>query len=80
LWGIQGQRSGLMNSMQAADVAPTASTSAAVTEARATAATVTARWNALRTVELPALNARLKAAEPAFADGYQRVRPSPGGE
>jgi hypothetical protein len=51
-----------MNSMQAADVAPAANTSAAVTEARATAATVTARWNALRTVELPALNARLKAA------------------
>jgi len=62
LWGIRNQLSGLMNSMQAADVAPTANTLAAVTAARAAAARVMAKWNALRTVELPALNARLKAA------------------
>ena len=62
LWGIRSQLSGLMNSMQAADVAPTANTLAAVTAARATASRVMAKWNALRTVELPALNARLKAA------------------
>jgi photosystem II stability/assembly factor-like uncharacterized protein len=62
LWGIRNQLSGLMNSMQAADVAPTANTLAAVTAARAVAARVMAKWNALRTVEFPALNARLKAA------------------
>lgn len=62
LWAIRGQLSGLMNSMQAADVAPTANILAAVSGARATAARVTAKWNALRTIELPALNARLKAA------------------
>ena len=62
LWGIRGQLSGLMNSMQAADVAPTANILAAVNGARATAARVTAKWNALRTIELRALHARLKAA------------------
>jgi hypothetical protein len=51
-----------MNSMQAADVAPTANILAAVNGARASAARVMAKWNALRTIELPALNARLKAA------------------
>jgi hypothetical protein len=60
--GIRGQLSGLMNSMQAADVAPTANILAAVNGARASAARVMAKWNALRTIELPALNARLKAA------------------
>ena len=52
----------LMNSMQAADVAPTANTLAAITRARQQAASVMARWNAMRTVEIPALNAKLKAA------------------
>jgi hypothetical protein len=47
---------------QAADVAPTANILAAVNGARASAARVMAKWNALRTIELPALNARLKAA------------------
>jgi hypothetical protein len=62
LWAVRGQFSGLMNSMQAADVAPTANTLAAIASARATAARVMARWNGLRSVDLPALNARLKAA------------------
>jgi photosystem II stability/assembly factor-like uncharacterized protein len=62
LWAVRNQLSGLMNSMQAADVAPTANTLAAITAARAPAARVMARWNGLRTVELPALNTRLKAA------------------
>ena len=48
--------------MQAADVAPTANILAAVNGARATAARVMAKWNALRNIELPALNAQLKAA------------------
>ena len=51
-----------MNSMQAADVAPTANTLAAVTAAQQNAARVMARWTALRTVDLPALNAKLKGA------------------
>jgi hypothetical protein len=51
-----------MNSMQAADVAPTSATLASVNAAQTAATGVMARWNALRTVDLPALNAALKAA------------------
>jgi hypothetical protein len=54
--------SGLMNAMQAADVAPTRNTVNAVTAARANAAGVMARWHALRSTDLPALNLRLKGA------------------
>ena len=61
LWGVRGTLSGLMNSLQAADVAPTANTRRALTTALATAKQVTARWNAIRTTELAALNATLKA-------------------
>jgi hypothetical protein len=50
-----------MNSMQAADVAPTANTRAALTNALAVAKQVSARWTALRTTELAALNGTLKA-------------------
>ena len=50
-----------MNAMQAADVAPTANTLAAVTAAQQNAARVLARWTA-EDVDLPALNAKLKAA------------------
>jgi photosystem II stability/assembly factor-like uncharacterized protein len=62
LWAVSGALSGRMNSMQAADVAPTAATLASVSAARTAAAAVMARFNALRTVDLPALNATLKAA------------------
>ena len=62
LWAVGSLMGGLMNSMQAADVAPTGATFASVTSARTTAAGVMARWNALKTVDLPALNATLKAA------------------
>jgi hypothetical protein len=65
LWGVStapGSIGALMNSMQAADVAPTANTLAAITRARQQAASVMTRWNAMRTVEIPALNAKLKAA------------------
>jgi photosystem II stability/assembly factor-like uncharacterized protein len=62
LRGASASLAGLMNSMQAADVAPTATTLAAVDAARQRAARVMARWDALRTVELAALNAKLKAA------------------
>jgi hypothetical protein len=51
-----------MNSLQSADVQPTAlqvtSIESAVTNARATMA----RWNTLRTTALTALNTQLKAA------------------
>jgi photosystem II stability/assembly factor-like uncharacterized protein len=61
LWAAAASLGGQMSAMQAADVAPTAGTLAAVTQARAAAAKVLARWNALKTVDLPALNAALKA-------------------
>jgi hypothetical protein len=59
---IAGTLSGLMNSLQAADVRPTANQMAAITTARTTATATMARWTALKTVDLPALNAKLKAA------------------
>lgn len=59
-----------MNSMQAADVAPTSATLTAVTAAQTAAARVMAKWNALKTVDLPALNTTLKAAGlPPVASG-----------
>ncbi len=62
LWAVSASLGAVMNAMQAADVAPTANTLAAVTAAQQNAARVMARWTALRTVDLPALNAQLKAA------------------
>jgi len=62
LRGVGASLSGLVNSMQSADVGPTANTLTAITAARQNAARVMARWNTMRTVDLPALNAALKAA------------------
>ncbi len=62
LWAVAGLMSGQMNAMQAADVAPTSATLAAVTAAQTAGAGVMARWNTLKAVDLPALNAALKAA------------------
>jgi photosystem II stability/assembly factor-like uncharacterized protein len=62
LWGIVSALSSVMNAMQAADVAPTTNTLNAVTAARANAARVMARWTALTTVDLPALNTKLRVA------------------
>ena len=62
LWAVSSSLGAVMNAMQAADVAPTANTLAAVTAAQQNAARVMARWTALRTVDLPALNAQLKTA------------------
>jgi hypothetical protein len=59
---VSGLLGGQMNSMQAADVAPSANTLAAVNAALQASAAVMARWQALKTVDLPALNAALKAA------------------
>jgi len=72
LRAAQALLSGQMNAMQAADVAPTANTLAAVTAALSAAETVMARWASLRSVDLPALNATLKAAGlPTIAGGGQ---------
>jgi photosystem II stability/assembly factor-like uncharacterized protein len=53
--------------IQGADVAPTANQVAACTKARATAAAVMAKWRALSTTGLTALNAKLKSSgQPAL--------------
>ena len=62
LWAVSTSLGAVMNAMQAADVAPTANTLAAVTAAQQNAARVMARWTALKAVDLPALNAQLKSA------------------
>ena len=62
LWAVSTSLAGQMNAMQAADVAPTATTLAAATAALGAADPVMARWGSLKTVDLPALNATLKAA------------------
>jgi len=49
-------------SMQGADIAPTAAEIAACSRARSRYETIMSRWNALRTTELGALNAKRKAA------------------
>jgi hypothetical protein len=48
--------------MQAADVAPTANQVAACAKAKASGAEVIAKWRALSTTGLAALNAKLKAS------------------
>jgi len=48
LWAVRASLSGLMNAMQAADVAPTTNTRNAVAAARANAAKVMARYAALK--------------------------------
>jgi photosystem II stability/assembly factor-like uncharacterized protein len=53
---------GVMNSLQAADVRPTAVDLAAIADARTSAAKIMARWNVIKTVDVPAANAKLKAA------------------
>src|SRR6185295_18352563 len=53
---------GVMNLLQAADVTPTTVQLHAMADARTTAAKAMARWTALKTVDLAAVNAKLKAA------------------
>jgi hypothetical protein len=53
---------GVMSSLQSADVQPTTIQLSAIARARTTAAGVMARWSALRTTELAALNGTLKSA------------------
>jgi hypothetical protein len=52
----------VMSSLQAADVQPTTMQLTTIAAARNAASRVMARWNVLRTTELAALNAKLKAA------------------
>jgi hypothetical protein len=53
---------GVMNSLQGADVQPTANQLAAISAARADAGSVLARWTTLRTSGLATVNASLKSA------------------
>jgi hypothetical protein len=62
LWAVSAALAGQMNAMQAADVAPTATTLAAVTAALSATDSVMARSASLKSVDLPALNTSLKAA------------------
>ena len=51
-----------MNSLQSADVPPTASQLTAITAAQASADRVITQWKTIKSVDLPALNLNLKAA------------------
>jgi photosystem II stability/assembly factor-like uncharacterized protein len=59
--------SGVMNLLQSADVQPTTVQLKAIANARAAGTAAMARWMAIKNVDLPALNAKLKTA------GLQRV-------
>ena len=62
LSGVAANVAQLMTALQAADVAPTTGLVAAVQERKAAAASVMAKWTALKGAELASLNAKLKAA------------------
>jgi hypothetical protein len=62
LTGAAAELSGAMNLLQAADVTPTALHLNAIAAARASGRRAMAAWTAIRTVDLPAVNAKLKAA------------------
>jgi hypothetical protein len=60
--GISASLTSLIGLLQGADVAPTTQLVAAVTERQHVLATIRTRWNALKTVDLTAVNAQLKTA------------------
>jgi hypothetical protein len=62
LSGASALLAGVMNLLQGADVRPTTVQVNAIANARATASRVMARWTAITSVDLVALNAKLKAA------------------
>jgi photosystem II stability/assembly factor-like uncharacterized protein len=62
LSSIGGTLNSLMSALQAADVAPTSQLTKAVTERRQALTALMAKWNDLRTTDVAALNAQLKAA------------------
>jgi hypothetical protein len=62
LASVEAGLAGVMNLLQGADVTPPAVSVTAMTNAQQAATAVMTRWNALKTVDLPAINAKLKAA------------------
>jgi len=62
LAAIGGSLTSLMSTLQGADATPTSQVVAAVGERREALADLLAKWNALRTTELAALNAQLRRA------------------
>jgi hypothetical protein len=76
LWAVRASLAGLMNSMQAADVAPTANTLGAVNAALATAARVMARWRAVKAVYAPADTRASDASRSARPVAAARSRPN----
>jgi len=62
LIGASASLAAVMTSLQGADVRPTTVQLSAIAGARAAAARTMARWNAITTVDLPAVNVRLKTA------------------
>jgi hypothetical protein len=62
LTGASAGMAGAMNLLQGADVQPTAVQLSAIAAARAAAGKAMARWTAIKTVDLPAINAQLRAA------------------
>jgi hypothetical protein len=62
LAGASATLARVMNLLQDADVPPTTLKLNAIAAARATAARTLAKWSAVKTVDVPALNARLAAA------------------
>jgi hypothetical protein len=62
LTSVEGSLTGSMNLLQSADVTPPVSSVATMTQAQQAAAAVMARWTTVKTVDLPAVNAQLKAA------------------
>ncbi|MEO6236823.1 MAG: glycoside hydrolase [Vicinamibacterales bacterium] len=62
LWAAAAGLGAVMNVLQSADVQPTAVQLKALASARAAGTAAMARWTAIKTVDLPAVNVRLKAA------------------
>ena len=62
LTGASTALAGVMNVLQGADVRPTAVQLQAIASARAAAAGAMARWSAIKTIDLVAFNAKLRAA------------------
>jgi photosystem II stability/assembly factor-like uncharacterized protein len=65
LSSISGELQSLMALLEEADVEPTTQASAAVRAALQSQASLAARWNAIRSTAIPALNAKLRAAKQA---------------
>ena len=62
LSGASAALAGVMNILQGADVRPTTVQLKAIAAARTAAASAMAKWTAIKTVDLPALNVKLVAA------------------